>query len=181
MSGASGAPLALEILKALRDTGCCETHLVVTEAGWQTVRHETGLEPEEVCSLADRTYGLKELDGAVSSGSFPCEGMIVAPCSMKTVAGIAGGYSDNLLLRAADVTIKEHRPLVLLVRECPFSAIHLENMARLARLGVWIVPAVMTYYHHPRTIADMSRQLVGRALSPFGLPVEGYSRWGETP
>lgn len=181
MSGASGAPLAIEILQALRSAGGCETHLVMTSAARRTIELETRMSPEEVCRLADAVYAPHEMDGAISSGSFRCAGMIVAPCSMKTVAGIACGYSDNLLLRAADVTVKEHRPLVLLVRECPLSAIHLRNMARLAELGVWIVPMVLSYYNRPKSIADMSRQLAEKALAPFGLHAEGCYRWGEQP
>lgn len=179
MSGASGAPLGVEILKALKSSKCCEIHLVITDAARQSIKYETQWTEEEICRLADVVYQPNEMASAISSGSFGCSGMIVAPCSMKTVAGITCGYSDNLLLRAADVTIKEHRPLVLLVRECPFSVIHLENMARLARIGVRIVPMMMTFYNRPETIEGMSRQVVGKVLEPFDIPVTGYYHWGE--
>jgi 4-hydroxy-3-polyprenylbenzoate decarboxylase len=179
MSGASGLPLGIEILKVLKNAPGVETHLVLTDTARRSIKYETQWSAEEICRLADAVYPPDELASAIASGSFRCDGMIVAPCSMETVAGIACGYSDNLLLRAADVTIKEHRPLVLLVRECPFSVIHLENMTKLARLGAWIVPMVMTFYNQPQTIEEMSRQLVGKALAPFDISVQGYYRWGE--
>ena len=180
ISGASGMPLAQEVLLALRRTDAFEIHLVVSDAALQGLPYESDLRPEAFYALADQVHPAHEMAASISSGSFPCEGMIVVPCSMKTVAGIACGYSDNLLLRAADVTIKEHRPLVLVVRECPLSAIHLENLTKLARLGVWIVPMMMTYYHRPTTIADMNRQLTGKILAPFGVQPDGCFCWGET-
>ncbi len=179
MSGASGAPLTIELLQVLRQTGCFETHLVLTEAARQSIPHETDRTAEEICALADVVHPLHAMDASIASGSFRCSGMIVAPCSMKTAAGIACGYSENLLLRAADVTIKERRPLVLLVRECPLSPIHLENLLKLARIGVWIVPMVMNYYSCPADLTQMNCQLVGKLLAPFELHVSGFRHWGE--
>ena len=180
VSGASGAPLAEGLLRELQTRPEIETHLVLSGGGARTVREECGMSPEEFRALADVFYDPADIGAAIASGSFEAEGMIVLPCSMKTVAGIAHGYSDNLLLRAADVTIKEQRKLILVPRECPLSRIHLDNMAYLAAIpGVFVMPPVLSYYHHPRTLAEMERQLIGRILAQFGLNTEGFTRWGE--
>jgi len=179
ISGASGVPLAIEILKTLAATEQVETHLVVSRGAEETIRQETDLSLEELLGLADVAHDNQNIGASIASGSFKTAGMIVAPCSMKTLAGIASGYSDTLLLRAADVTLKESRRLVLLVRECPFSAVHLRNMLELARLGAIILPPVLTYYNHPVTIDDMTRHIAAKCLDFFNIEHPGFRRWGD--
>ncbi len=178
VSGASGAALGLACLDLLREAGGWESHLVVTRGGALTIGHELGMTAEEFSRHADVTHDVGELGASIASGTFACEGMVVAPCSMKTVAGIACGYSENLLLRAADVTLKEQRDLVLMVRESPLSAIHADNLARLAHVpGVVLMPPVLTLYNAPETIEDMVRHIAARALGVFGVTCEGLRRW----
>lgn len=177
VSGASGAPLAAAFLTALRQTGGWESHLVMTQGARLTLGSEAGLSVDGFQALADVVYDPGQVGAAIASGSFRWDGMAVVPCSMKTLAGIACGYSDNLLLRAADVTLKERRRLVLAVRETPLSAIHLRNMLSLTEMGAVILPPVLTYYHQPRTVADMTRQFTGKLLDQFGIPMPGYGRW----
>ena len=131
----------------------------------------------ELADLCAKIYALEDIAAAPASGSFKTMGMIVVPASMKTVAGIASGYSDNLLLRAADVTLKERRRLVLVARECPLSTLHLRNLLELSRMGAVILPPVMSYYSHPATIGDMTRHIVGKILDQFDLETEGFRRW----
>ena len=180
ISGASGTPLALHTLRALRELPYIETHLVMTDGARLTAGYESNLELEEIEALSDVVYREDQLDAAVASGTFVTAGMIIIPCSMKTVAGIANGYSDNLLLRAADVTIKEQRPLVLVARETPLSPIHLKNMTYLSTLpGVSIVPPVMSYYIKPESIEDMEHHIVAKALARFGIEITHAHHWGE--
>ncbi len=176
ISGASGAPLAAALLKALRQAGV-EIHLVITRGGEATIRQECRESIEEVKALADRVYDISDIAAAPASGSWKCLGMVVIPCSMKTAAGIWSGYSDNLLLRAADVTLKEGRRLVLVPRECPMSQIHLRNLGDLSRMGADILPPVLTYYGAPQSISDMERHLVGKIFDRFGLELPGFRRW----
>lgn len=178
VSGASGAPLAVELLKALRESGL-ESHLIVTGGGWRTVAEETGLTTQQFCALADTVHDANDIGAPPASGSWKSIGMVVVPCSMKTLAGIHSGYSDNLLLRAADVTLKERRRLVLVPRECPMSAIHLRNQYELAMMGAVILPPVLSYYSHPATMEDMARHLVGKILDQFGVDCAGFHRWGD--
>ncbi|WP_368233573.1 UbiX family flavin prenyltransferase [Anaerotruncus rubiinfantis] len=178
VSGASGAPLAAALLQTLRDCPSWCTHLVITRGGELTIEAETGMTAAQVKELADRVYDPSELDAPIASGSFRTAGMVVVPCSMKTVAGIANGYSENLLLRAADVALKERRKLVLVARETPLSAIHLRNMLTVTEAGAVVLPPVLTYYHHPRDIEEMTRQVVGKILDQFGIEAPFYSRWG---
>lgn len=178
VSGASGAPLAERLLRDLQKQPEIETHLVVTYGGKRTIEEECGLSEEEFKALADVAYDNRDIGAAIASGSFEAEGMIVLPCSMKTVAGIAHGYSDNLLLRAADVTIKEQRRLVLAPREAPLSRIHLDNLAYLAAVpGLFILPPMLSYYHHPCSLEEMEGQLVGRILSMFSIETVDFHRW----
>lgn len=178
VSGASGAPLAERLLRELQGHPEIETHLVVTSGGERTIEEECAVSAEDFKSLADVVYDNRDIGAAIASGSFVSAGMIVLPCSMKTVAGIAHGYSDNLLLRAADVTIKEQRRLVLAAREAPLSKIHLDNLSYLASVpGVFILPPVLSYYHHPRTLEEMEEQLVGRILSMFSVETADFRRW----
>lgn len=178
ISGASGAPLAVELLQALRETEV-ETHLMITKGGERTLSMETGLALEEVKALADVCYHIDDLGAPPASGSWPNLGMVVIPCSMKTAAGIHSGYSDNLLLRAADVTLKEGRKLVLVAREAPLSTIHLRNLLELSQWGAVILPPAVSFYSWPESLADMTRQLAGRVASQFGLSLPSYRRWGE--
>ena len=178
VSGASGAPLARRLLKELKKQEQVEVHLVMTDGGVRTADEEWEGGAEEFRKLTDVVYDNLDIGAAIASGSFQTEGMIILPCSMKTVAGIASGYSDNLLLRAADVMIKEQRRLVLCPREMPLSRIHLENLARLASLpNVFVMPPVLGYYHHPKTLEEMERQIVGRILEKCGIQIDGFNRW----
>ena len=176
ITGASGAILGirtLEILKALS----VETHLVMSRWARTTIAHETGYRVEQVEALASHVHHGDNQAAPISSGSFRTDGMIVAPCSMKTLAAIRIGYSDTLICRAADVTIKERRKLVLVARESPFSEIHLENMLALTRMGAVIFPPVPAFYSVPKTIDDMVNYMVGRVLDQFGLETPDLSRW----
>ncbi len=178
MSGASGTPLALRCLRMLREIDGVEVHLVASDAARVTASYETDVPFEEIASLADVCHDDAALDAPIASGTFETIGMIVVPCSMKTVAGIASGYSDSLLLRAADVAVKEGRRLVLVAREAPLSAIHLGNLARLAALpGVSVCPPVLSYYHRPESLEDVERHIVGKALQQLGLEAVGLERW----
>ena len=179
MSGASGAILGIEALRIFRELGGYETHLIVSTGAELTIALETGTTLDEVRGLADVVHDNANLGAAVASGSFRTMGMLVVPCSMKTVAGIAHGFSDNLLLRAADVMLKEGRPLVLMPRETPLSIIHLRNLLAAAEAGAAIVPPMVTHYHGPTSIADMNRHLLGKALGRMGIDLPGMRRWGE--
>ena len=179
MSGASGAILGIEALRIFRELGGYETHLIVSTGAELTIALETGATLGEVRGLADVVHDNANLGAAVASGSFRTMGMLVVPCSMKTVAGIAHGFSDNLLLRAADVMLKEGRPLVLMPRETPLSIIHLRNLLAAAEAGAAIVPPMVTHYHGPTSIADMNRHLLGKALGRMGIDLPGMRRWGE--
>lgn len=176
-SGASGAPLCIEMLKAMREFSNWETHLVVSEGAERTLEFETTSSIREIQALATHCYELNDVAASVSSGTFKTAGMVVIPCSMKTLAGIAHGFSDNLLLRAADVILKERRRLVLVARETPLNAIHLSNMLTLANQGTVILPPVLSFYNEPRTLDDMTRHIVGKVLDCFGLDADRFRRW----
>ncbi len=177
VSGASGAPLAAELLRALKQQSSVSTILVISRGAELTLRHETELRPAELMDLADLVLDNDNPGAMIASGSYRTAGMIICPCSMKTLAGIHAGYAEDLLQRAADVTIKEHRRLVLVPRECPFSPIHLRNMYELSMMGATILPPMLSYYHHPQTAADMTSHVVGKILDCFGLDYPGYHRW----
>ena len=172
ITGASGIIIAVELLKRLKKIENIETHLIITEGGFLTIRDETNFDVYEINHLADVVYDVHELDASIASGSFLSDGMIIVPCTMKTVAGIAAGYGENLLLRAADVCIKENRKLILVPREMPFSRIHLRNMKELADMGVVIMPPVMTFYNTPATIEDQVAHIVDKILLQLHLPSE---------
>jgi flavin prenyltransferase len=176
ISGASGAIYGIRALEALKKLRV-ETHLVLTDAAAQTIRLETDYSRTEVEKLAKETHRIGDITSKLASGSFLTDGMLVIPCSMKTLAGIATGYSDNLLLRAADVTIKERRPLVLVVRESPLSLIHIENMASVTRAGAVVLPAMPAFYHRPKTIDALVDQVVGKALDLVGVEHQLFRRW----
>jgi 4-hydroxy-3-polyprenylbenzoate decarboxylase len=178
MTGATGAVYGVRVLETLRDLGV-ETHLVVSRWADATIRTETDRSPEQVRALASVVYEEEDLAAPPASGGFATAGMIVAPCSMRTLAMVANGLSDNLIQRAADVHLKEGRKLVLLVRESPLSVIHLENMLRLAKAGAVVAPPVPAFYAKLRTLDDMVDHTVGRALDQLGVEHERIRRWGE--
>ncbi len=177
ISGASGAPIAVELLRQLKSMPEVETYLVYTYGAKLTIAQETDMDIEQVKALADYVYDIHEVGAPPASGSFKMDAMVVVPCSMKTVAGIVSGYSDNLLLRAADVTIKERRPLILVPRECPLSPIHLRNLRELSQMGTVMIPPVLNYYNHPKTIEDCTRHIVGKIMDQLGLETQMYKRW----
>jgi polyprenyl P-hydroxybenzoate/phenylacrylic acid decarboxylase-like protein len=175
MSGASGAPLTVELLRQLHTRHPeIETHLIVTKGGEMTLSQEMGMTLEELQKMATICHPNSNIGAAPASGSFKTMGMIVVPCSMKTVAGIVSGYSDNLLLRAADVTMKERRKLVLVARESPFSTIHLRNLYEISQMGAIVLPPMLTYYNHPKSLEDCNRHVVNRILSQFDLDEDSY-------
>lgn len=176
ITGATGAIYGITLLQELSRLGV-ESHLVISEWGEKTILLETNFEPEEVKMLATKTYSPRDLGAPPASGSFRQRGMVVAPCSMKTLSAIACGFADNLISRAADVNIKERRPLVLLARETPLNAIHLENMLKLARLGVTIMPPVPAFYHRPQNLQDIVEQTAGRALGLLGIKNSLTRQW----
>lgn len=179
ISGASGAPLAVALLRELRDTPQVESHVILSRCGELTLAQETGMTREDVEALCTRLYDNRDYGGAPASGSFQALGMVIVPCSMKTLAGVVSGYCDTLLLRAADVTWKERRPLVLVPRECPFSTLHLRNLATASELGAVVIPPVPAYYNHPATIEDVNRQIIQKVLSRFDLG--GVPEWRGMP
>lgn len=179
MSGASGALLGIQMLEILKENPKWESYLVISKGAEETIKQETEYTIEDVIKLADNAYSIKDIGASIASGTFKTEGMVIVPCSMKTVAGIACGYSDNLLLRAADVTIKERRNLVLVARESPLSTIHLRNMLTLSELGAIIIPPMITYYNKPNNLNDLNRHIIGKVLDRFGIEVDGFNRWGE--
>jgi 4-hydroxy-3-polyprenylbenzoate decarboxylase len=176
ISGASGAAYGIRALEVLGKLGV-ETHLVLTNASMETIRLETDFKRADVEALATRNYNIGDVSARIASGSYHTDGMLVIPCSMKTLAGIATGYSDNLLLRAADVTLKERRPLVLVVRETPLSLIHLENMVRVTAAGAVVLPAAPAFYHRPKTVDELVDQIVGKALSLSGVDNDLLRSW----
>lgn len=178
ISGASGIPIAVCCLRELQKIDGYETHLVMTKGAELTLSQETQMELQKVKELADVVYDNRNIGASIASGTFQTEGMIIVPCSMKTVSGIAHGYSDNLLLRAADVMIKEQRKLVLVARETPLSSIHLDNLSYLSKIqNVMIMPPMVTYYNQPKSIEDMERHIAGKILGRFGIELEGFKRW----
>jgi polyprenyl P-hydroxybenzoate/phenylacrylic acid decarboxylase-like protein len=178
ISGASGSHIALKLLKFLKETADWETHVVISKGGIRTLEHETRLNESALESYATKVYEFKDVGASIASGTFHTEGMVIVPCSMKTAAGVASGYSENLLLRAADVTLKEQRPLVMVVRETPLSEIHLRNMLTLAQNGIVVLPPMLTYYNHPNSIEDATSHIVGKILQKFGLEDKNFKRWG---
>jgi flavin prenyltransferase len=176
ISGASGAIYGVRLLQALKDLPV-ETHLVMTRTAEITLGHETKIKVADVRRLADAAYGIDDLAAAISSGSFRTMGMIVAPCSMRSLGEIANGITSNLLTRAADVVLKERRRLVLMVRETPLHAIHLRNMTRLAEMGAIIAPPVPAFYSQPQTLDDVIDHTVGRVLDLFDLDTGKGRRW----
>jgi 4-hydroxy-3-polyprenylbenzoate decarboxylase len=178
LTGASGAVYGLRMLDACRELGV-ETHLVLSRSAALTLSQETGLTPAEVQTRADVSYRVGDLGAAIASGSFRTMGMVVAPCSVRTMSEIASGVTSTLLTRAADVTLKERRPLVLMVRETPLHLGHLRTLVRLAEMGAVIAPPLPAFYARPQSLQEMVDQSVGRALDLFGLSWAVVRRWGE--
>ena len=178
ISGASGAIYGIKLLEALNKARV-ETNLILSDWGKKTIALETDYRVEDVIEMADCYYDLNNLGAAVSSGSFRHQGMVIAPCSMKTLAGIATGMENNLIIRAAGVTLKEQRKLILQPRETPLTAIHLENMLKLARIGVTMMPPVPALYNKPATIEQIINHTVARVLDHLQIENELTTRWGE--
>lgn len=177
ISGGSGIPIAIELLRLTKQITNLEVHLIYTRGAEMTLAEEADITVEELKMFADRVYDISDISAGPASGTFRTMGMIIVPCSMKTVAGICCGYSDNLLLRAADVTLKEHRKLVLVTRECPLSTIHLRNMLELSQIGAEIVPPMLAYYNHPKKLEDCTNHIVGKILDRFDIDSPYFKRW----
>ena len=178
ISGASGVAYGIRLLEALRELSL-ESHLVVSKPGEMTIGYETDLTPKQVFAKADYNYAIADIAAPIASGSFRTAGMIVAPASVRTWSEIATGVTTNLLTRAADVTLKERRPLVLMVRETPLHVGHLRSLTQLAEMGAIILPPVPAFYAEPRKISDFVDQMVGRALDLVGFEWPDMKRWGE--
>ena len=179
ISGASGAIYGVRLLQVLRDVAGVETHLVMSQAARQTLSLETDLSLRDVQALADVVHDARDIAASISSGSFKTAGMVILPCSIKTLSGIVNSYSDTLVTRAADVVLKERRPLVLCVRETPLHLGHLRLMTQAAELGAVIMPPVPAFYHRPQTLDDVINQTVNRVLDQFDidLPEDLFTRW----
>lgn len=179
ISGASGAIYGVRLLQVLRDVAGVETHLVMSQAARQTLSLETDLSLRDVQALADVVHNARDIAASISSGSFKTAGMVILPCSIKTLSGIVNSYTDTLVTRAADVVLKERRPLVLCVRETPLHLGHLRLMTQAAELGAVIMPPVPAFYHRPQTLDDVINQTVNRVLDQFDidLPEDLFTRW----
>lgn len=179
ISGASGAIFGIRALEALQPFADVETHLILSPAAKRTIIEETNWTIEEVVALADVQHKHRDIGAAISSGSFRTSGMLVAPCSIKSLSAIAHSYNDNLLTRAADVCLKERRPLVLLVRETPLHLGHIEMLAQVARYGAVVLPPVPAFYNRPASLDDVVNHLVGKALDLVGIEHQLMKRWKE--
>lgn len=177
ISGASGAVYGVRLLQALRDSVGIETHLVVSDAGWHNLQHELAMERTAVESLAAQVHDVRDIGATLASGSFQCAGMVVAPCSMRTLAAVAHGLADNLITRTADVMLKERRRLVLMVRESPLSLIHLHNMVSVTEAGGIICPPLPAFYLRPQSVDEIVDQGVARVLDLLDIPHALTARW----
>lgn len=181
ITGASGTTYGIRALQLLRPVADVETHLILSPSAVRTAEHEVALDARAITDLADVVHGFDDVAAPISSGSYKTLGMLVAPCSVKTLSGIAHSYNDELIVRAADVCLKERRRLVLLLRETPLHAGHISLMDQATRNGAIVMPPVPAFYARPRTIEDMVDQTVGRALDLFGIELSHVRRWRETP
>lgn len=177
ITGATGAVYGIRLLETMRRIGGVQTHLVVSSAGWLNVQHELGLTKDDVHPLADVVHNVRDVGASIASGSFSTDGMIIAPCSMKTLASVAHGMSDNLIARAADVILKERRRLVLLVRETPLNLAHLRNMTAVTEMGGIIFPPLPAFYNRPASIDEMVDDTVARVLDMFSLGPALAAAW----
>jgi 4-hydroxy-3-polyprenylbenzoate decarboxylase len=178
ISGSSGSILGIKLLEFLWSENY-ETHLIISSPSESIISHETEYEVEDVKKLATNTYDYKDFFAPIASGSFKTDGMVIIPCSMKTLAGVASGYSDNLMLRAADVCLKERRKLVLVTRETPLSLIHIKNMSKVTKAGALVLPPMLSFYSKPKTIDDMINHTIGKVLDVLGIDNKLYERWGK--
>ncbi len=176
LTGATGAILGVRLLEALKQSEV-ETHLVVSNWARRTIEHETSYTFKHVCAMASVYHNAANMAAEISSGSFITDGMVVIPCSMRTLGNIAHGTGENLVHRAADVVLKERRKLVLVTRESPLSELHLENMLKLARMGVAIVPPMPAFYNRPKSVNDLVEHIVARVLDQLGIPAPFAKRW----
>ena len=177
ISGASGTIYGVRLLETLQTYSEIETHLVISDIAKEIIKHEDGRDPEKVLELADIVHPIKNLGAAISSGSFLTEGMIIAPCSIKSLSGIANSYNDNLLVRAADVCPKERRKVIIVLRETPLHLGHLELMTKVTQYGATLLPPMPSFYHKPKTIDDIINQTVGKVLDNFGIEHNLFTRW----
>ena len=178
ISGASGAIYGVRLLQMLREIAQVQTHLTVSDAGLLNLLQELDMDRAAVEALADVVYAARDVGGAIASGSFQCDGMVIAPCSMRTLAAVAHGLADNLITRAADVMLKERRRLILMVRETPLNLAHLRNMTSVTEMGGIIFPPLPGFYHRPQTIAELVDHTVSRVVDLLGLPQPQAPRWG---
>ena len=176
MTGSTGAVFGIRLLEALKHSEV-ESHLIISKWAQRTIEHETRHTVEQVRALATVVHSQGDMGASISSGSFITDGMVVIPCSVRTLGGIANGYGEHLVHRAADVILKERRRLVLVVRETPLSEVHLENMLKLARMGVVMLPPMPAFYNHPKTVDDVIDHIVFRVLDQFGIQVPFAKRW----
>jgi len=176
ITGASGVIYGIRLVQVLSDLKI-ETHLVISEAGEQNIKYETNLKVEEIKALADFTYDIGDIGASIASGSFKRDGMVVIPCSIKTLSGLCYSYASNLIMRAGDVTLKERKPLILVVRETPFHRGHLQAMLQLTDMGAIILPPIPSFYNKPRTIDDIIDQTVSRVLDLLNIEHNFASRW----
>ena len=181
ITGASGSIYALRLLQVLAEKKECKVHCVISKHGIEVLKYETGVEVNSLSCYVKRLYNVHDMAASIASGSFPMDAMVILPCSMRTLASVANGVSDNLLLRAADVTIKEGRLLVLGVRETPLSPIHLQNMLRLSQIGVRIAPLCPSFYHIPQTLEDLVDMMVGRICDTLRISTDLFKRWKSDP
>ena len=177
ITGATGAIYGVRLLEVLSKIDNVETHVIISKFGRETIKYETGYELEDVTALADFAYDIDDVGASIASGSFYRDGMIVAPCTVKTMSALANSYTENLIIRAGDVTLKERKPLVLLVRETPFHLGHLRSMVQLTEMGAIIFPPVPTFYNKPKSIDDIVNNTVGRVLDLFNIQHNLSHRW----
>ena len=178
ISGASGAIYGVRLLQMLREIAQVQAHLTVSDAGLLNLLQELDMDRAAVEALADVVYAARDVGGAIASGSFQCDGMVIAPCSMRTLAAVAHGLADNLITRAADVMLKERRRLILMVRETPLNLAHLRNMTSVTEMGGIIFPPVPSFYHRPQSVAELVDQTVSRVVDLLGLSQPQAPRWG---
>ena len=181
ITGASGVIYGIRLLEVLSATKDIETHLVISEAGEKSIRYETDWKVEDVKALANFCYNIGDIDASLASGSFKRDGMIIAPCTVKTMSALANSYNENLLIRAGDVTLKERKKLVLLVRETPLHLGHLRSMERLTEMGAIIMPPAPAFYHKPKTIGDIVDHTIGKILDIFDIEHNIFQRWSGIP
>lgn len=181
ITGSSAPQYGIKLLRALRDLGSVETHLVLSDQARKNIKIEAEMDPASVVDLADFAYDARDYAAAISSGSFLTMGMVIAPCSMSTLGAIASGLTTNLLVRAADVTLKEGRRLVLVPRETPLSLIHLRNMVTVTEAGAVVLPPTPAFYHNPKSVDELLAQTVGKVLDQFGIVHSLFERWRGEP